>query len=160
MSFVKNVCLAAFVALGLLQTPVDALAKTAPAKKVVAKATTKATAKQAATKAVAAKKPTVVKASAKKKSSKKSKKPAPTRYAQQHPTTERYVEIQRALVERGYLHDATGVWGDESTTALRTFQQDQGLRADGKLSALALTAMGLGPRRTPGVDVLGSTPLD
>jgi peptidoglycan hydrolase-like protein with peptidoglycan-binding domain len=100
----------------------------------------------------------------------KPKKPAPAHYAQQHPTAERYTEIQAALVDRGLLPATTGVWGTDSVEALKKFQQDQGLRPDGKLGALSLRALGLGPRRegtvedaiTAGVLPSGSapTPLD
>jgi peptidoglycan hydrolase-like protein with peptidoglycan-binding domain len=121
----------------------------------------------------AQKKPAPAKAKAKTTTSKskaktsaKTKKPAPTRYAQQHPTSERYTEIQQALVERGYLPEANGVWGPESLAALKKFQQEQGLPSDGKLGALSLTALGLGPRRggtvedaiTAGVLPAGNTP--
>ena len=60
---------------------------------------------------------------------------------------DRYLEIEQALVERGYLEQADGAWGAESVAALKKFQQDQELTADGKLGALSLTALGLGPRR-------------
>jgi peptidoglycan hydrolase-like protein with peptidoglycan-binding domain len=63
------------------------------------------------------------------------------------PTPERYREIQEALVAKGYLGAAGGAWNQESTDALRRFQQDQNLKADGKLDALTLIALGLGPRR-------------
>ncbi len=68
--------------------------------------------------------------------------------AQQAPTRERYAEIQRALIERGYLDaPATGIWGPDSVEALRKFQQDQHLEATGKINALTLIALGLGPNR-------------
>ncbi len=67
---------------------------------------------------------------------------------QQVPTRERYAEIQRALIERGYLNPpASGVWGSESIEALRRFQRDQHLEATGKLNALTLIVLGLGPNR-------------
>ncbi len=72
------------------------------------------------------------------------------RLGQQQPTRERYQEIQQALVDRGYLPGpATGDWRAESAEALKRFQQDQNLRADGKLHSLALIALGLGPKRSP-----------
>lgn len=68
---------------------------------------------------------------------------------QQQPTSERYREIQQALIERGYLQgDPTGQWSNDSTDALRRFQQDQNLDATGKLDSLSLIALGLGPKRT------------
>lgn len=68
--------------------------------------------------------------------------------SQQAPTPERYAEIQRALIERGYLTGpATGAWGPESVEALKRFQQDQNLEPTGKINALTLIALGLGPNR-------------
>jgi hypothetical protein len=75
------------------------------------------------------------------------KKKAPVVATQQHPTQERYTEIEQALVDRGYLAEAKGRWGAEAVSALKKFQQDQELPVDGKLGALSLTALGLGPRR-------------
>ncbi len=67
---------------------------------------------------------------------------------QQAPTPDRYAEIQRALIERGYLAGpATGNWGPESVEALKRFQQDHNLEATGKINALTLIALGLGPNR-------------
>lgn len=86
---------------------------------------------------------TQVKASSKKNS----KKVTVARATQQHPTSERYTEIEVALVSRGYLEQANGVWGPDSIAALKKFQADQEIPADGKLGALSLTALGLGPRR-------------
>ncbi len=103
------------------------------------------------------------KTQAKSKSS-KSKKVAVARVTQLHPSSDRYVEIQQALVARGYLNEATGTWGNESVSALKKFQLDQELPADGKLGALSLTALGLGPRRgafvvAPEVPVSPSAPV-
>lgn len=106
------------------------------------------------------------KAAAKSKttSSSKSKKAAVVRAPQLHPSNERYAEIQQALVQRGYLDEATGVWGNDSVSALKKFQQDQELPVDGKLGALSLTALGLGPRRgafvvAPEVPVIPVAPV-
>ncbi|HEX6897489.1 MAG TPA: peptidoglycan-binding domain-containing protein [Bryobacteraceae bacterium] len=72
----------------------------------------------------------------------------PLRSYQQAPTPERYKEIQQALIARGYLQgEATGQWGPDSVEALRRFQTDQNLTADGKIGALSLIALGLGPKR-------------
>ena len=65
---------------------------------------------------------------------------------QLHPDPERYAEIQRALTDRGYFHGETnGEWKDDSVDALKRFQADQKLPDDGKISALTLTGLGLGP---------------
>jgi peptidoglycan hydrolase-like protein with peptidoglycan-binding domain len=76
-------------------------------------------------------------------------RPAPSRFhsGQAAPTPDRYKEIQEALARKGYLHgDATGVWNQDSTDALRRFQQDQNLQANGKLDSLSIIALGLGPK--------------
>ena len=131
------------LAVALLLSPLAAKtsAKSAPAKSAPAKKTT-----------------------AKKTTAKTAKKKTPARAAQQHPTSERYTEIQQALVDRGYLEQADGAWGPTSVAALKKFQQDQELNADGKLGALSLTALGLGPRRgafvvAPPVPVNASAPV-
>jgi hypothetical protein len=69
-------------------------------------------------------------------------------YTPQQPTPERYQQIQQALVEKGYYKgDANGQWNADSADALKRFQTDQNLTADGKLSSLSLIALGLGPKR-------------
>jgi hypothetical protein len=76
------------------------------------------------------------------------KKAPPRRAAQQQPTVDRYREIQQALAEKGYFHGpADGTWGPESVDALKRFQADQNLDADGKIGALSLIALGLSPKR-------------
>ncbi len=82
-----------------------------------------------------------------KKSTSKKTIASSSRSIQQHPTSERYQQIQQALVERGYMEAADGSWDANSVTALKKFQQDQDLTPDGKLGALSLMALGLGPRR-------------
>jgi peptidoglycan hydrolase-like protein with peptidoglycan-binding domain len=82
----------------------------------------------------------------------KSKAPAPRRVfynpGQQAPSLDRYTEIERALAERGYLlKDPDGKWDQRSSEALKKFQVDQSLPADGKLSSMSLIALGLGPKR-------------
>ena len=64
------------------------------------------------------------------------------------PTPERYMEIQQALADKGYYSGAVnGIWGADSVDALKRFQQDQNLAPDGKLGALSIIALGLGPKR-------------
>jgi hypothetical protein len=71
------------------------------------------------------------------------------RTRQLSPTPDRYKEIQTALVAKGYLktEDATGVWDQNSTEALKKFQAEQNLESSGKINSLSLIALGLGPRR-------------
>ncbi|HYM12481.1 MAG TPA: peptidoglycan-binding domain-containing protein [Bryobacterales bacterium] len=65
---------------------------------------------------------------------------------QMHPTAERYKQIEEALAARGYLHDSpSGKWGPGSVEALRSFQADHQLPPTGKLDALSLEQLGLGP---------------
>jgi Putative peptidoglycan binding domain len=73
---------------------------------------------------------------------------APPRPSYQlHPDPERYQQIQQALAERGYFKgQVNGEWGDDSVDALKRFQADQKLDNDGKINALTLTGLGLGPR--------------
>lgn len=67
---------------------------------------------------------------------------------QQRPAPERIQEIERALVERGYLSgEPDGNWDQTSMDALRRFQQSQNLSADGRLSSMSLIALGLGSRQ-------------
>jgi peptidoglycan hydrolase-like protein with peptidoglycan-binding domain len=76
-------------------------------------------------------------------------RPAPAKWrpGQTAPTPDRYKEIQEALAKKGYLHgEASGVWNEDSSDALRRFQQDQNLQASGKLDSLSIIALGLGPK--------------
>jgi peptidoglycan hydrolase-like protein with peptidoglycan-binding domain len=77
------------------------------------------------------------------------RKRAPARPpTQQQPTPERNREIQQALIDKGYLQDLpTGVWGPQSSDALKRFQADQQLQPTGKLDSLSLIRLGLGPKR-------------
>lgn len=66
---------------------------------------------------------------------------------QRTPTRDRYREIQQALAEAGcYEGAADGVWGDTSIQALKCFQERQGLEPTGKIDALSLIRLGLGPK--------------
>ena len=58
------------------------------------------------------------------------------------------MDIQRALSEKGYYTGPIdGQWNPECVAALKRFQSDQNLAVDGKLGALSLIALGLGPKR-------------
>ena len=51
-------------------------------------------------------------------------------------------------MDKGYFSGSVdGRWGTDSVDALRRFQADQSLEPDGKLGALSLIALGLGPKR-------------
>jgi hypothetical protein len=78
------------------------------------------------------------------------KKPAqpPRPRGQQVPAPDRIKEIQQALIQRGYLKgEPSGVWSQDSTDAMRRFQEDQKMEASGKVSSMALIQLGLGPKR-------------
>ena len=60
---------------------------------------------------------------------------------------ERLKEIQKALADKGYFKgEPTGEWNADSVAALKQFQTDRNLTADGKISALSLIGLGLGPK--------------
>lgn len=82
------------------------------------------------------------------RSGKKSSLPrTPVRVRQVVPTPDRYREIQAALAARGYLQqEPTGVWNAQSADALKQFQTETNLSPTGRLSALTLIGLGLGPR--------------
>lgn len=71
---------------------------------------------------------------------------APAR--QMAPSSNRYREIQSALVAKGYLpaDQANGQWNDASADALKRFQSDQNLDPTGKINSISLIALGLGPK--------------
>ena len=76
-----------------------------------------------------------------------------------HPEPERYRQIQQALADRGYFKgEANGQWGEDSVDALRRFQTDQKLENDGKINALTLTGLGLGPKHEGSSAPAPSTP--
>jgi peptidoglycan hydrolase-like protein with peptidoglycan-binding domain len=71
------------------------------------------------------------------------------RHPQRAPSRARYKEIQTALKKRGYdPGPIDGDWGSKTAAALRQFEKDHQLPADGKLDALVLITLGLGPKRT------------
>jgi hypothetical protein len=139
--------LAVFVGSMALPQTTTTTAKT-PSKKT---GTTKATSKTGT--ATATKKGTATVRTAsttssgarKKTASKKKAVPAPAR--QMSPTTDRYREIQQALADKGYLKtQPNGVWDDQSSEALKQFQNDKHLSPTGKISSMSLIDLGLGPR--------------
>lgn len=68
--------------------------------------------------------------------------------AQQAPTADRYKEIQQAMADKGYFKgNVDGQWNQDSVDALKHFQADQNLPAEGKLDSLSLIGLGLGPKR-------------
>jgi Putative peptidoglycan binding domain len=101
---------------------------------------------------VTRRKPAARKPSSRRRRSSAKRRSATTwRNRQLTPTPERYKEIQDALVAKGYLgaDDANGKWGSSSTEALKRFQAEQNIEANGKINSLSLIALGLGPKREP-----------
>jgi hypothetical protein len=77
------------------------------------------------------------------------------------PSSDRYKEIQDALVVKGFLtaEAATGQWGPNSADALKKFQAAQNIQSNGKINSLSLIALGLGPKReTPAAKPAGALP--
>lgn len=65
---------------------------------------------------------------------------------QLRPTPQRYTEIQAALAKAGYFQGPTnGDWGTSSENALASFQKGHGLEPTGKIDALTLIKLDLGP---------------
>lgn len=75
-------------------------------------------------------------------------RPNPGPSYQTHPDPERYQQIQQALATGGYFKGTVdGKWGDDSVAALKQFQTERNIPNDGKISALSLIGLGLGPNR-------------
>ena len=53
------------------------------------------------------------------------------------------------IKDRGYLRseEASGVWNQASSDALKKFQTEQNIESSGKINSLSLIALGLGPKR-------------
>ncbi len=76
---------------------------------------------------------------------KRSSRRSAARSYQMTPTPDRYREIQQALTDRGYFKgEVNGEWGADSADALKRFEADHNLTADGKLQAKAIIGLGLG----------------
>jgi peptidoglycan hydrolase-like protein with peptidoglycan-binding domain len=105
--------------------------------------------KKATAKKTTAKKGSTTAASHKKGAPGKKAASTTWRNRQMAPSSERYHEIQDALVAKGYLNreDANGTWNQNSVDALKRFQSEQSLDASGKINSLSLIALGLGPKR-------------
>ena len=67
--------------------------------------------------------------------------------SQNLPTQQRYREIQASLAEAGYYDGPQdGRWEKTTIEALSRFQEDYGLEPTGKIDALTLIKLGLGPK--------------
>jgi murein L,D-transpeptidase YcbB/YkuD len=145
---VLSATIAALVAAAPEGSTVANKAAKKPATKPAAKAKApkvKAPAAKTAPKSSAPK--TASQTASKRKNASKTGPAAIRRTNQQHPTPERYQEIQQALAKKGYFSGAAdGNWGQDSVDALKRFQHDQNLTEDGKIGSLSLIALGLGPK--------------
>lgn len=91
-----------------------------------------------------AKKP-VATAAAAKKPVKKAPVHVATQRTQTAPTSERIVEIQKALGREGFSTGTpNGKWDAVTTQAMKDFQTAKGLTPTGTLNALSLQKLGLG----------------
>ena len=61
--------------------------------------------------------------------------------------TDRVLEIQRALVERGFLKEASGIYDDATVQAMKAFQTAEDITVTGYPTAHALHRLGLSPGR-------------
>ena len=147
----------ALISLGLTATPAVTTTKQPATKGKAAPANNKTAAKNSPTKSAtkAATKPAYSRYN-----TTSTRRTAPTRQrvayhpAPMAPTPERTKEIQSALAQKGYLSgEPSGAWDPDTQAAMKRFQKDQNLDADGKIGALSLIALGLGPKRS-----LTSTP--
>lgn len=106
-------------------------------------------------------KPAAQKAPAQKTGSRKTAKKPPAqtwRNRQTAPTKQRYTEIQQALADRGYLKtEPNGKWDSDSEDALKQFQAERNLQANGKINARSLIALGLGPKPPEPVELPPAT---
>jgi hypothetical protein len=74
-----------------------------------------------------------------------------------HPDADRLREIQQAMADKGYFKgEVNGVWTADSVDALKRFQSEQKLMPDGKINALSLIGLGLGPKHDGSVAALPS----
>jgi murein L,D-transpeptidase YcbB/YkuD len=141
------------------QPPASAAKKKAPVKKAAVKSAAKRP-------AVSSKTGAVVHTTAAKKSGKKSAiKRTTWRNRQATPSSDRFREIQSALVAKGYLpaDGASGAWDQASADAIKKFQSEQNLDSNGKINSLSLIALGLGPRHESNSTRVvegGNAPLD
>lgn len=71
-------------------------------------------------------------------------------------------ELQQALNEAGHDIQVDGIWGPETQSAVREFQQDQGIEATGEPDEQTFAMLGLDPmqiRTDPGVGMQQEEPF-
>jgi peptidoglycan hydrolase-like protein with peptidoglycan-binding domain len=78
------------------------------------------------------------------------KEPFRSRLARQKLQPERIEEIQRGLIQAGYLNqEPNGKWDDSTRQAMRSFQHAHGFPETGLPEAKSLMKLGLGPHPLP-----------
>lgn len=143
----RLLCLVNVLALVLLTLAAEGA--TAAKKKSTTKKGTKSVAAAGKKTGTSARKKTGTSTAASKRGKKGPAQRTTWRNRQLTPTPDRYKQIQEALSAKGYLpaEQANGQWNDASAAALKKFQADQNLEANGKINSLSLIALGLGPKR-------------
>ena len=122
-------------------------AKKSTAKKTTAKKSTTTKKTSTAKRSTTRKRST---ASRSRKSSRRSRTASARFRGQTHPTSDRYKEIQTALQGAGFLDgEPSGKWDEPTVSALKRFQEEHSISPSGKINALSLIALGLGPKRGP-----------
>lgn len=148
-------------------SPLEAATKkpASKTKRTPAKAPVKKTAKRTTTRKTSAAKRRTTKRKTTARRVRSSKRRVATRSArfrgQRAPTTDRYLEIQQALQSAGFLENQpSGKWDDSSVAAMKRFQEQHSIPPTGKINALSLIALGLGPKRgpAPGTNSVLETP--
>lgn len=88
---------------------------------------------------------------------KRSRRPSARRRSRQRTTSlragqrippDRVLEIQRALIKRGFLKEATGVYDSATVEAMKAFQAAENVAVSGYPTAHALHRLGLSPGPT------------
>ncbi len=81
------------------------------------------------------------------------------RVGQQIPA-DRVLEIQRALVDRGFLKETTGAYDNATIEAMKTFQRTEEFRVTGYPTARALKELGLSLGPTPPTETKAAVTLE
>lgn len=119
------------------------------------KATARTTTRRApAKKATARKRASTAKRSTTARRARTVRRRAPARSARfrgpQSPSPDRLREIQQALLSNGFTNvEPNGKWDEASASAMKRFQEEHDIKPNGKINALSLIALGLGPKRGP-----------
>lgn len=76
-----------------------------------------------------------------------------------HIATDRAIQIQTALIHKGYLTGAaSGTWNAETVTAMQRLQADNGWQTKFVPDSRAIISLGLGPNASPGTEAAEAVP--